>query len=274
MFFKYLKAVGTGPKGNRDLSLAESQDMMKQIISGQVHPENIASFLLGWRLKPETIDEFKGALLALDEFVKQYDVPNSLELGYAFDGKLKTPYLFPLIAKELEKSELNLCIFGDLLQPAKNGLTTQKFCEVSDLGPNIFYFDRKEYLPELHELTDLRMRLGLRSGLNTLEKLPNMTNSKYAITGVHHKPYVDKYNAVYADRYERFALIQGAEGSPELFKKGKLWVSEDGKTEEFLVDPSYYGSSTEEDLAKVNAAIFLFICKKANSINEAYDLLS
>jgi anthranilate phosphoribosyltransferase len=118
------------------------------------------------------------------------------------------------------------------------------------------------------------MRLGLRTGLNTLEKLPNITKSKFAITGVHHKPYVDKYNAVYAGRYERFALIQGAEGSPELFKKGKLWISEDGKTEEFLIDPSYYGSTSEEDLAKVNAAIFLFICKKANSINEAYDLLS
>lgn len=273
MFFKYLKAVGTGPKGNKNLSLDESQDMMRQIISGQVHPENIAAFLLGWRLKPETIDEFKGALLALDAESKKYDIPNSLELGYSFDGKAKTPYLFPLIAKELQKSELNLCIFGDLLQPSKNGLTTQKFCECSDLGSNIFYFDRKEYLPELHKLTDLRMRLGLRTGLNTLEKLPNITNSKFAITGVHHKPYVDKYNAIYTDRYERFALIQGSEGSPELFKKGTLWINENGKTEEFIVDPTFYGETSHEALAKVNAAIFLFVCKKAKSINEAYDSL-
>lgn len=273
-FFKYIKAVGTGPKGNRDLSLDESKEMMQDILSGDVHSENIAAFLLGWRLKPETIDEFKGALLALDASAKKYDIPNSLELGYSFDGKLKTPYLFPLIAKELQKSDLNLCIFGDLLQPSKNGLTTQKFSECSDLDSNVFYFDRKEYLPELHKLTELRMRLGLRTGLNTLEKLPNITNSKFAITGVHHKPYVDKYNAIYGDRYERFALIQGAEGSPELFKKGTLWVNENGKTEEFLVDPAYYGSTSEEDLAKVNAAIFLFISKRAKSINEAYDSLS
>jgi len=274
VFFKYLKAVGTGPKGNKDLSVDESHDMMRQILSGDVHPENISAFLLGWRLKPETIDEFRGALLALDEKAKKYDVANSLELGYSFDGKAKTPYLFPLIAKELQKSELNLCIFGDLLQPSKNGLTTQKFCECSDLGSNVFYFDRKEYLPELHSLTDLRMRLGLRTGLNTLEKLPNITNSKFAITGVHHKPYVDKYNAIYGDRYERFALIQGSEGSPELFKKGTLWINENGKTEEFIIDPAFYGETSHEALAKVNAAIFLFVCKKATSINEAYDSLS
>ncbi|PHQ56065.1 MAG: glycosyl transferase [Sulfurimonas sp.] len=274
MFFKYLKAVGTGPKGNRDLSLDESQDMMQQILSGKVHPENIAAFLLGWRLKPETIDEFRGALLALDASSRKYDVPNSIELGYSFDGKLKTPYLFPLIAKELQKSELNLCILGDSLQPSKNGITTQEICKDSELVSNIFYFDRKEYLPELHSLTGLRMRSGLRSGLNTLEKLPNITNSQFAITGVHHKPYVKKYNAIFANRYERFALIQGSEGSPELFKKGTLWVNEAGITEEFIVDPEYYGSTSEQDLAKVNAAILLFISKKAKSINEAYELLS
>ncbi|MDQ7067992.1 MAG: hypothetical protein Q9M40_08465 [Sulfurimonas sp.] len=178
MFFKYIKAVGTGPKGNCDLSVDESRDMMSQILSGEVHPENIAAFLLGWRLKPETIDEFRGALLALDERTKKYDIPNSIELGYAFDGKAKTPYIFPLIAKELKRSGLNLCLFGDLLQPAKNGLTTKEFCESSDLESNIFYFDRKEYLPPLHKLTELRMRLGVRTGLNTLEKLPNITNSK------------------------------------------------------------------------------------------------
>ncbi len=276
MFFQYLKAVGTGPKGNRNLTFDESEDMMRQILLGDVHPENIAAFLLGWRLKPETIEEFQGALTALDNLTKKSEVPNSLELGYAFDGKSKTPYLFPLIAEELQKCEdtLNLCLFGDALQPSKNGLTTQKFCQCKDLASNIFYFDRKEYLPQLHELTQLRMRLGLRTGLNTLEKLPNITNSKFAITGVHHKPYVQKYNAIFAPRYERFALIQGSEGSPELFKKGTLWINEDGINEEFIIDPNYYGDSSHEALARLNAAIFLFVTKKAKSIDEAYEKLS
>lgn len=273
MFSQYIKAVGTGPKGNRDLSLEESRDMMQQVLSGDVHPENIAAFLLGWRLKPETIDEFKGALLALDELSLHSPVENSIELGYAFDGKLKTPYLFPLIAKELQKSELNFCLFGDALQSSKNGLTLQKFCECSDLESNVFYFDRKEYLPQLHRLTALRMHLGLRTGLNTLEKLPNITHSKFAITGVHHKPYVKKYNAIFAQRYERFALIQGSEGSPELFKKGTLWLNKNGKTEEFIVDPAYYGLTSHEELAKLNAAIFLFVANKAATINDAYDSL-
>jgi len=36
----------------------------------------------------------------------------------------------------------------------------------------------------MSDITDIRMKLGLRSGLNTIEKLPRVANSEYAITGV------------------------------------------------------------------------------------------
>ena len=65
-FFNYIHAVGTGPKGNRDLSFDEAKDMMQQILDQSVPREQIAAFLLGWRLKPETTEEFRGALAACD----------------------------------------------------------------------------------------------------------------------------------------------------------------------------------------------------------------
>jgi len=61
-FMKYIHAVGTGVKGNRDLTFKESVDMMEQILEQKVYPEQISAFLLGWRLKPETITEFQGAI--------------------------------------------------------------------------------------------------------------------------------------------------------------------------------------------------------------------
>lgn len=276
-FNKYIKAVGTGPKGNRDLSFAESEDMMTQILKEEVHPELISAFLLGWRMKPETIEEFQGALSALDAFCLHSEVKNSLELGYPFDGKAKNPYLLPLIGEILTKSDLQLVVLGDELQPAKAGVTTKELCATTKLPSNIHFFDRKTYSPALHELTDLRMRLTLRSGINTIEKLPNISQSEFAITGVHHKPYVAKYNAIFSSRYKRFALIQGNEGTPELFKKGTLWISEDGVTTEYSVDPADYGILSQEDLqglATLNAAIFLFVSKKFVTIEEAFKSLS
>lgn len=292
-FQQYIKAVGTGPKGNKDLSFQDSQDMMNQILSGKLFPEQMAAFLLGWRLKPETIEEFQGALSACDANIQHTAVPNSIELGYPFDGKVKNPYIFPLIAKTI--NNLNLVVLGDDLQPAKNGITTKNICENLELPENISYFDRANYSNKLHQLTQLRNRLGLRTGFNTLEKLPNVSQSNYAITGVHHKPYVKKYMGIFSSRYKRFALIQGNEGSPELFSKGTLWLSTNKDIEEQVIDPAYYGIKLEKsieklsfedslailnnpsddylNLAKLNGAIWLFISEKYTSIDEAYQSL-
>ena len=295
-FHKYIHAVGTGPKSNRDLTLAEAEDMMTQMLEQSVYPEQIAAFLLGWRLKPETRDEFVGALLACDTKMKHQKVENSIELGYPFDGKAKNPYIFPLVAAELQKSGLNLVLTGDDLLPAKNGITIKDIATAIDLKENIHYFDRKEWFAELHELTTIRQRLGLRTGLTTIEKLPRIAGSDYAITGVFHKPYVKKYVDIFGDRYKRFALIQGNEGTPELFSKGRLWIAKEGDVEEFIIDPEHYGihynkswdAMTLEDslqkltepsdeylkLAKLNAAVYLFVAEQAESVDDAFAMLN
>lgn len=295
-FSKYIHAVGTGPKGNRDLSFEESKDMMNQILDKSVHNEQIAAFLLGWRLKPETTEEFRGAISACDSYIAPQTVEHSIELGYPFDGKAKNPYIFPLVAKVLKDSELDLIVIGDDKQPAKDGITIKDICTQIELSSNMHYFDRADFFKELHELTDLRMRLGLRTGFNTIEKLPRVANSEYAITGVFHKPYVQKYVDIFSDRYKKFALIQGNEGTPELFSKGRLWVATDKEIEEIIVDPEHYGINYQKSwdkismqesleqlnnpsqeylkLAKLNAAIFLFVTDKASSIDNGFEMLN
>lgn len=295
-FHKYIHAVGTGPKGNRDLSFEEAEDMMRQILDQSVHSEQIAAFLLGWRLKPETIEEFRGALSACDSFITPEKIEGSIELGYPFDGKAKNPYIFPLVAQILKEHALRLVIIGDDKQPAKDGITTKDVCVAIDLDANCHFFDRSDFFKELHDLTAIRMRLGLRTGLNTIEKLPRIAQSSYAVTGVFHKPYVQKYIDIFGDRYERFALIQGNEGTPELFSKGRLWVSQESGVEESVIDPEYYGIHYQKSwdkismseslaqlndpsdeylrLARLNAAIYLFIADKAESIDSAFERLS
>ncbi len=295
-FRTYIKAVGTGPKGNRDLTFDESRDAMEQMLSQRVYPEQTASFLLGWRLKPETIDEFRGTIRACDDCITPQHVPNSIELGFPYDGKLKKPYLFPLVAQLLKNAELSLVISGDLTQPAKSGITTQAICQARTLPSNLHYFDRKDYFPQMHALTETRRRLGVRTGINTIEKLTGIGGSDFGITSLFHKPYVEKYMRIFGDRYKRFALIQGSEGSPELFSKGRLWITEGDKVDEYLIDPEYYGVNFKPDLesftfddmlnlldnpsddfvalARLNAAVYLFVANKAESVEAAFEMLS
>lgn len=295
-FFKYIHAVGTGEKGNRDLTLQEAKDMMEQVLKQEVYPEQVAAFLLGWRLKPETTDEFRGVVEACDGFIKKTPVANSLELGYPFDGKVNNPFMFPLIAKVLQDADLELVVVGDDLTPAKAGITLKEVATNIVLPSNAHYFDRANFFKEMHDLTPLRMRLGLRTGLNTIEKLTHVASSEFAITGVFHKPFVKKYVEVFSHRYKQFGLIQGNEGTPELFSKGRLWVVNGDDVEEFVIDPAYYGinytkswekitleESLEQTnnpsdeflkLARLNAALYLFVSQKAKTIEEAYEKLN
>ena len=294
-FFNYIKAVGTGPRGNRNLCEVEIIDAMEQMLEQKAYPEQIAAFLLGWRLQEESNEEMCGALKAFDKYIKKVNVPNSIELGNPFDGKQKRPYLFPLIAKELKKFDLNIVVSGDYLQPAKEGITTKDTCMNLELEDNIHYFDRADYFKEFSELTQVRQRLGLRTGLNTVEKLLNPGNSKYAMTGAFHKPYVKKYLNLFGDHYEKLVIVKGEEGTCEFFGKSKYWIKENDEIKEVEINPSDFGidykdiwekisidemkvlmenpSNELKKLVKLNAALVLFSSNRANSLKEGYELL-
>jgi anthranilate phosphoribosyltransferase len=77
-FKKFIKAVGTGPKGNRDLSFEESFEAISQILKQEATQAQIGAFLIAWRVKLETNEEFKGAIKALKKFIK-YKEKDSLE---------------------------------------------------------------------------------------------------------------------------------------------------------------------------------------------------
>lgn len=294
-FFKYLKAVGTGVKGNRNLTFEEAKDAMEMMLQRQVSNEEIAAFLIAWRLKPETQEEMLGALEGFEKCINKTIIPNSLELGYPFDGKAKNPYIFPLSAKLLKPHNLPLVVSVDELQPAKEGVTTKQIAENFSCAKNIHFFDRKKYFTPLHNLTALRNKIRLRTIFNSLEKLTQVASSPYAIAGVFHTPYVKKYMQLFAPKYKRFALVSGNEGTPELFSKGHIWLSENGVIQELHIDLERYGiiptKTTEklslqeslhilenppkhlQDIALLNAAIWLFVSNKAHNIDEAFEML-
>lgn len=289
-FLPYLKCVGTGPKRNRDLTKEEMKTVIRAFLKQEVVPEQVAAFMLGWRVKGESIDEFAGAIEVFDEFVRHAPLENSIEFGYPYDGKVKNPYIFPLTAQYLEPFGINLSLHGDLLQPAKGGITLKEICENISLPSNVHYYDRSEYFPELYCFSEVRAKLGLRSSFNTIEKLLGITKSDTAIIGAFHKPFVQKYIELYKNRYKKLIIIKGNEGTPEIFGKCTVSIVENGEVEEIKVDPKAYGidytkstqtitleeslDQTREpsdaflELAKFNAAVILFLTGKAESIEE------
>ena len=303
-FKKYIKAVGTGPKGNRELAEFEVIDAMEAILENKVTQAQIGAFLIGWRTKLETDGELTAAVKALKKYMKFSKIENSLELGYSFDGRANNPFLFPLYEEILkdfhEKNKditpLHLVISGDLVQPAKNGLTTKEIFDLLDVGQYVHYFDRVEYLKELSLLTPLRHELGLRTVFNTVEKLLNPGLSEYGVTTAFHKPYVKKYLTMFKEYYKEVLVVKAAEGSPEVFGNGKYWKEVNGEITEvsfslsdfgITYDKTYEDISLEEaleivknpsdevlKLAKFNIALYLVFASRVDTLEDAWKRLN
>ena len=303
-FKRYIKAVGTGVKGNRDLSKEETFDAVEQILLNKATPAQSGAFLIGWRTKLETNEELSGAVEALRKYIKFTEVKDSIELGYSFDGRCENPFLFPLFEnilddfykKNSDVRRLNLVISGDYLQPAKVGLTTKEIFANIDKGQYLHFFDRVEYLKELSDITPLRLELGLRTAFNTVEKLLNPSLSEYGVTTAFHKPYVQKYLEIFAPYFKDVIVLKGSEGSPEVLKDGKFWRMQEGSIVEenfslkgFGINYSreFENISLEESLnivknpddeiiklAKLNVALYLLFAKRVSSLDEAWQRLN
>src|SRR5574344_1027465 len=281
-FKTFIKAVGTGPKGNRDLSFEESFEAVSQILKQEPTQAQMGAFLIAWRVKLETNEEFKGAIKALNSFIKYKEVPDSLKLGYNFDGRDTNPYLFPL--------------YEDFLQPTKNGISTKDIFTKFDKGQYLHYFDRVEYLQELSNLTTLRNEFGLRTAFNTVEKLLNPSLSEYGVCGAFHKPYVSKYLEMFKDDFKDITVIRGNEGDIEVFKDSKFWQKKDGEIKEYDFCLKDYGVSYSKvfenitleenlnilrnyddeilNLAKFNVALYLLFASRVDSLDEAWQRLN
>jgi anthranilate phosphoribosyltransferase len=251
---------------------------------------------LGWRVKPETTEEYIGTLEAFDDFVIKTKIPNSIELGYPYDGKRNNPYLFSLMAQYLEKFNLNVIVTADELQPAKNGITVKQIISNIQKPKNLYCFDRKDIFQELSNLTQIRQKLSIRTALNSVERLINPASSQYAFLGVFHKPFMEKYVQMFQNRYKKLIIVKGNEGTAEIFSKCQYWIIQNNKIQEYKIDPKDFGinyvrckdkislqhsldninNPTDEliKIAKLNVALILFVCDKVQTIHEGYELLA
>lgn len=303
-FKRYIKAVGTGIKGNRNLEEEEIVDAIEDILFSKATPAQIGAFLIGIRVKLESDDELKACVKALRKYIKFSEVENSIELGYSYDGRVKNPFLFPLypkILKDFEKNNkdveiLNLVMSTDFVQPAKNGIIIKDIKDEFDLGNRVHIFNREDYIKPLSDLTTLRQELGLRTLFNTVEKLMGVAQSEYAVTTAFHKPYVQKYLHMFSEYYKDVTIVKGSEGSPEVFTDGKYWKLEEGEIKDYSFAIKDYGitynkifdkismqeainiAKNPDDelikLAKFNIALYLVFAKRVSSLDEAWERLN
>jgi anthranilate phosphoribosyltransferase len=239
---EFIKKVGTGPHGVRDLSRSEAFEAADILLSGQATPAQTGALLLGLRLKGESGEEMAGFLGALN---KRLPHPFSgeqpdLDLGDPYDGRNRTTSLLVPAALYAARFGLRTVLHGLSGVPVKkgpgvlegwkaNGKTPTRLPQAGEtLGKlGVACLSQADFLPDLACLLPIREELGLRTIFNTVEKAVNPLMARVQLIGVFHEPVLEKLRAACLNEgapepgsglpSARQVFVQGVEGGVDLY---------------------------------------------------------
>src|SRR5690606_3065633 len=95
----------------------------------------------------------------------------------------------------------------------------------------VYYAPAERLCPPLAKLRPIREQLGLRTVMNTAEKLVDFGRSPCLAMGIFHHTVVERIGLLLARLgYERAAIVQGMEGSEDVHidRPTRMWLVTDG----------------------------------------------
>ncbi len=266
MSFKpFVQAVGRGAKLRRDLSFDEAVEAMRLIMRGEATQAQMGAFLIAQRVKGEAETEIRGFAHAMrEEFIQRISprVENLLDLGLPYDGKAKTAQMAPAVAVILAVCGAPVVLHGDEGVPAKRGVTPGGVLRAlgvpADLPPEqvrsmietvgIGHLSAAVFAPGWHALIPLRCEFGLRTALNSVEKLFNPADAPYQISGFFHGEYLERLRNSQTGTRASW-IVQGEEGSFEMASGRATHIFAADESADWVLDPAAVGLPARERLA-------------------------
>ena len=182
----FIREIGRGKKGARDLSRDDARRMYAAMLDGELSDLEMGAFLIGMRIKGESVGEIAGFLDAAEA---SFDALAAPECSCApvvipsYNGSRQMPNLTPLLAMLLAREGVPVLIHGVLNDPGR--VTTAEILDNMGVSPltesNSLHsaFESKlpvfmpiaVLAPKLHRMLEVRRVLGLRNSTHTLVKI-------------------------------------------------------------------------------------------------------
>jgi anthranilate phosphoribosyltransferase len=246
----------------QDLSTAEMVDVMRQIMSAGSTDVQIGAFLLGMRIKGETIDEITGGVQVLREFASGVKVggPHLVDIvGTGGDGanlfNVSTASCFVVaaaggrVAKHGNRSVSSSSGSADVLEAAgvRLDITPEQVAQcVDELGVG-FMFALMHHGAMRH-VSLARKELGLRTLFNVLGPMANPAGLTRQLIGVYDRklcrPVAEVLQRLGS---EHVLVVNSDDGLDEISLAADTHVAElkDGAVEEYTLRPEDFGFGRE-----------------------------
>lgn len=281
----FLKEIGRGKKGAKDLTFSEAIQAVEWIVDDRATSAQIGAFFMAARMKGETVDELRAFVEVLRAASRPLmpNRPVHLEIGGPFDGRDRTFSSTIASAMVLCGAGLSIALTGSETLPPKYGVTAldilgamgmpilpmsgvdrqdqaARYAERSLDKLGIAYLHLDDLCLPLAGLRPIRLQLGFRTLLHTVEKYLNLSRSERIISGFVHDSIVETTGELIQGLGFAHALVvQGLEGSGEFDSTRKTLYARVSRTaiRHEVLDPSDYGlrlEDTEDGVPATTAA--------------------
>ena len=226
----FIRELGRGSEGARDLSLDEARQLYGAMLDGGVPELELGAIAIALRLKGESVDEMVGFLSAVNERHYSLQCPQGRLRPVvipSYNGARKGINLTPLLALLLKRYGIPVLVHG-LIEGYGRVTSAQVFrefglmpCSSISQGQQILdesgfaFVPLSAISPGLNNLLLLRSRLGLRNSAHSLVKmLDPFKGEGLLLAAATHPDYLEMMREVLGALGTHALLLRGTEGEP------------------------------------------------------------
>ncbi len=243
---------------HRDLTAAEMQAVMHRIMSGEATPAQIGGFLVGLRMKGETVEEIAAAAAVMRELSTKVNIsgPHLVDTcGTGGDGvktfNISTASAFVVagaggkVAKHGNRSISSKSGSADVLETAgiNLDLSPEQVAQcINEVGVG-FMFAPKHHSAMKYAIGP-RREMGVRTIFNVLGPLTNPAGAPSQVVGVFSNKWVEPLAKVLARLGSHHVMVVHAEdGMDEISIAASTFVAEvkQGRLQTYMVTPEQFG---------------------------------
>ncbi|HBG47757.1 MAG TPA: hypothetical protein DDW94_12335 [Deltaproteobacteria bacterium] len=232
---EFIKVVGRGKEGSKDLSREGAKTAFREIISGRATDIQTGAFFSSMRIKGESRDELSGFMDAVKESMVTIDLPGSTEalcISANYDGKARGSHILPSAIFIAAGAGLKAVSHGSTMVPANCAPTFHDVLLEMGAGmpegeegikecfaeAGFAYAHQSVYSPELFGILPLRREFGMRTFVNVIEKALNPFGTTKLVCGIFHEPFFQNLEHLAKEAgFTRWTVVKGAEGGVEPF---------------------------------------------------------
>ena len=244
---------------HREVFHDEMLHIMRQIMGGELTPAQVAGFIMGLRVKKETIGEIAAAAQVMREFATKVLVKDPADVidivgtggdaAHTFNVSTAAAFVVAAagakVAKHGNRAVSSRSGSADVLEAlgANLSLTPEQIAGcVEKIG--IGFMFAPAHHPAMKHAAPVRKELGVRTIFNILGPLTNPAGAQKQLLGVFHPDLVGiQVRVLQRLGSKRVMVTYGLEGLDEISISGPTLVGElaNGEIREYEVHPSQFG---------------------------------